>query len=280
MHSLIATSLSHIRHLQPINHNATRISEAHHWQQAITLFKQELSSPVKLENMDSVISTCMLLTVLSYTSDSHDPSASWVFCSQPQTSWLFIQGGLHALIDKYAPTIANSVWMPVMRDADDFTGSDQIQNPGRDGIPEAFADLCDIDNFSSSKNNPYHGPLRVISALLQLEFTSKNFAKFVFFLRMLRGEYANLLQKKDPRALLILSYWFAILCKVDQWWIHARAMLECGSVCVYLENNEDPRIVNLLKFPAEACGYTLASQNQYRGSLSVDGNSTSSYSPS
>lgn len=178
------------------------------------------------------------------------------------------------LVDKYSPTIADSVWMPVMQDASDFTGSEQIQKSGRDNISDVFADLYGINNSSSSKNNPYHGRLRVISALLQLDFTSRNFIQFVFFLKMLRGDYGNLLQERDPRALLILSYWFAILCKIDQWWIHDRARLECRGMCEYLENNDDPRILNLLEFPAQACRYALASPKQYSGLLSVDGSST------
>lgn len=263
MHSLIATSLSHLRYLQPVKHNATRISEAYHWQQAIKLFQKEINSPVKPENMDSVLSTCMLLTVLSYTSDSHGPSASWVFSAHPRTSWLFVQGGLQPLVGHYRPSIANSIWMPVLQDANDFCGSEKIQMPGRDNIPEAFAHLCDIDDASDNENNPYHRPLRALSALLQLEFTSRNFAKFIYFLKMLSGSYGRLLEEKDPRALLILSYWFAMLCKIDQWWIQDRVRLECKAVCMYLENNDDPRIINLLRFPAEACEYKLASQMQH-----------------
>ena len=269
MHSLIATSISHLRHLQPLNRNASRVSEAYHWQQAIQLFQREITSPVKLENMDSMISTCMSLTILAYTSDSDNPSASWVFSPIAKASWLFVNGGLNSLIDRYAPTFAQSIWMPVLRDANDFSGSDYIEKAGRDGIAEEFADLCDIDDSSTNENNPYHEALRILAALMQLDFVSANFSKFVCFMRSIRGEYRDLLQVKDPRALLILGYWFAILCGVDQWWVQGRVKLECKAVCTYLEHHDDPRIVNLLEFPAEACGYVLSSQNQDTGSFSL-----------
>ncbi|KAK2757293.1 hypothetical protein FQN54_004807 [Arachnomyces sp. PD_36] len=272
MHSIIATSISHLRHLQPITHNATHVSEAYHWQQAVTLFRKEMNAPIKLENMDSMISTCMMLAVLSYTSDSHDPSASWVFSPHAKTSWLFINGGLNSLMDTYAPVFAQSVWLPILVDAKDFTGSEFIQNPGRDGIAADFADLCCVNDSSTHKNNPYHEPLRTLTALMQLEFVSANYSRFVFFMRSIRGEYRELLKEKDPRALLILGHWFAILCGIDQWWIRDRVKLECRAVCTYLEHNDDSRIVKLLAFPAEACGYALSPQKPDMASLGLGEN--------
>jgi hypothetical protein len=88
---------------------------------------------------------------------------------------------------------------------------------------------------------------------------------------MIRGNYRNLLLEKDPRALLILGYWFAILCKLNQWWIDDRAKLECRSICMYLEHNDDHRIVGLLEFPAEACEYALVTKGQHADLLGEGG---------
>ena len=268
MHGLIATSMSHLRYLDPKSNHATPLSEAYHWQQTITLFQKQLNSP-KPDKTDAVISTCMVLAILAFTA-SNDPSASWIFSPQPSSSWLFVQGGIRALETHYPLDLAESIWTPVFLDADDFNGSTLIQQPGVGEIPEAFADLCDIDSSSTNQNNPYHEALRSLAALSKLEYVSANFAKFIYFMRSIKGEYCSLIFAKDPRALLIIGYWFGILCKIDQWWLRGRAILECRTICIYLEHNDDPRLLELLEFPADACGYVLATQK--RSAFPLDGN--------
>jgi hypothetical protein len=34
---------------------------------------------------------------------------------------------------------------------------------------------------------------------------------------------------------------------------------ECVAICMFLEASPDPRILELLEFPAEACGYAMSS---------------------
>jgi hypothetical protein len=259
MHGLVATSMCHLRYLQPNNNHASLRSEAYHWQQAITLFQKQLSSP-KPEKMDAVISTCMILTILAFTADNK-PSASWIFSPQASSSWLFVQGGMYALKTHYPVQLSESIWNPVFMDADDFNGSALIQEPGLGSIPKAFADLCDIDSSSTGRTNPYHEALRILTELMKLEYVSANFAKFVYFMTAIKGKYVSLIYAKDPRALLIMGYWFGILCKIDQWWVRDRANLECRSICLFLEDSDDPRIVKLLEFPAEACGYTWSTKD-------------------
>lgn len=77
------------------------------------------------------------------------------------------------------------------------------------------------------------------------------------FMGRLEPPYLDLLLRKDPAALLVLSWWLALMCKVDEWWAETRVRSECTAICMRLENSEDPRILRLLEFPASCCGYLL-----------------------
>ena len=47
--------------------------------------------------------------------------------------------------------------------------------------------------------------------------------------------YKSLLERKDPRALLILAWWNAKVCHVEEcWWIQRRIVLEGRAICRYL----------------------------------------------
>lgn len=73
-------------------------------------------------------------------------------------------------------------------------------------------------------------------------------------------DFVNLLAAKEPRALLIMSYWLALMCtSVDEWWVGPRVTLECRAISMYLEACGDRRIIELLDFPARSCGYKVTS---------------------
>ena len=64
-------------------------------------------------------------------------------------------------------------------------------------------------------------------------------------------EFRQLLHKKDPKALLLLVWWYGKMAEYDVWWMGRRMKLEGQSICMYLERNhgDDPGIVTLLDYP-------------------------------
>ncbi|KAL1959040.1 hypothetical protein VTO42DRAFT_3281 [Malbranchea cinnamomea] len=275
MHTLIATSITHLQWLVP-TYTPKTLSAAHHWQRAISLFRQELNSSRQREkdDIDSLISTCMLLAVYYFTVDDHSLEASWIFSSEPGSErkglfadWLFFDGGLEYLFAKVRGFPENSIWLPVIKDSDDHRGTFSNIKPGIQGIPTPFVDLCELDETSTPDNNAYHAPLRILSALLMLDVSSAAYTKVVTFLGTITGRYRELLLQKEPKALLILAYWLALMCRVDQWWVQNRARIECQAICMYLEHLGDRRIIELLELPALMCGYQLLS----RAPVGIDG---------
>lgn len=265
MHAVLAGTVKHLNRLSP-GHKEHSIAETHHWQQALTLFQKELNSPLGLHNMDAVLSTCMVLAIMSFSAEEFNPSKSWVFSPEPSAmNWLSIQSGLKSILIETKPYLHHSIWIPVFEESDDEEGTYADERPGTVGLPNEWVDLCEIDARSTVENNPYHAPVRLLAPLLNIEPGIHTFSKLVPFMGRIRLEFFQLLQSKDPRALLIISYWFGMMCSVEQWWILDRVRSEGIAICMFLEGHPDPRIRALLECPARACGYSSTSFADKKG---------------
>lgn len=217
------------------------------------------------DDIDALFSTFMLLPIRYSATDDHTPEKSWIFSMSNDdkpydlfAQWVFSCGGLEQILAKFNGYPQDSIWLPVIRDSDDHLGTFSDVTPGTRGIPAPFVSLCELDDTSTPDNNPYHHPLRFLSALLRLDMSSAAFTKVATFMRVIRGSFKDLLLQKDRRALLILAFWFALLYRTDQWWIQDRARTECQAICMFLELLGDRRIIQLLEFPALVCGYELS----------------------
>src|SRR5712664_2029816 len=184
------------------------MAEAYHWQQAIDLYSKEIGSGVGKHNMDALFSTSMLIGVLSFSVDEFNPANSWVFSDAPDgLHWLSLQSGLRYLIEQTNPWLYQSIWFDCFKKSYDENVDFHDERPGRVDLHTGLADLCEIDDTTTVESNPYHWPLRMLSNMLHLERSPKNFPKFVHFMGRLLPDYLELLQRKDPRALLILGWW-------------------------------------------------------------------------
>ncbi|OJD11979.1 hypothetical protein AJ78_07362 [Emergomyces pasteurianus Ep9510] len=254
MHAILGVATCSLRRLLSWK-PSLRIAESYHWQRAIILYQKELSTPIGVHNMDGLMSTCMLMGVLAFSAEEYKPENSWLFSSDPQSlNWLLLQSGLRHLLKFTGPYLRHSIWYKVFMESNDPIFENHL--PGLEGLHPGLAELCDIDETTTEESNPYHWPLRMLSPLLDLE-PSKNFTKITAFMGRLLPEFTSLLQKKDPRAVLILGYWLGKKCQEKHWWMHPRVHAECVAVCMFLENSTDPRILKLLEYPAEHCGYLL-----------------------
>ncbi len=260
MHSIIAVSVAHLRNALPDSDTSLDkygVLEAHHWQHAIRQYSTELQGPIGPENMDAMFSACLLMTVNSFSMDEYNPRESFVFSPNPAESlnWLFVQSGLRHLLGHAKPWLRKSMWFDMFMESRDELFEDN--RPGRVGLHPELADLCGITESSTEENNPYLWPLRMLSPILRLEPSAKTFPRITTFIGRLLPPYYERLIAKDPPALIILSWWLVLMQKVNLWWVQNRAKSECAAICMYLEGSCDPLVLQLLEFPAEACGYLL-----------------------
>lgn len=263
MHIILATGTAHLRHTAPDN-NFYRLSESYHWQQCLVLYTKEIQSGVDARNMDGLFSTCILLSALMFASEDIDPRNSWLFSSDPQAlNWLEIQSGLRGLLEATGAGLhCQSIWWPVFMESRDPDGTFDDHRPGPVDLHPELAELCEIGPTTTEETNPYHWPLRMLCPMMRLEPGDRSVSRYVTFMGRILPDFMDLIRKKEPRALLIVSYWLALMCNTSHLWLAGRSLKETKAICMFLEDSEDPRILKLLEFPANACGYLLKHQKE------------------
>ncbi|GAB1193207.1 hypothetical protein APSETT444_002410 [Aspergillus pseudonomiae] len=257
MHAIIGAATSHLRRIYPEDNTYTMV-EAYHWQKAINQYSEEISTAVGPHNMDPLYSACLLMTIHSFSLEEYNPRSSFVFSDDPEAlNWLMLQSGLRYLLGLTVPWMTQSMWWDVFKRSREGNPLYDDHRPGRVDLHPELADICGIDDTTTEETNPYHWPLRMLTPLLSLERSIKTFTHYTNYMGRLLPDYYDQLLKKDPPALIILSWWLAMIVNLDVWWMETRARSECVAICMYLEESDDPRILSLLEFPAQACGYLL-----------------------
>lgn len=158
--------------------------------------------------------------------------------------------GFRSIVRIYAQPQLHSKWVPVLESTDNVQRTFSCPPPGVDGLPHAFVKLCDLDKHSSIENSPYHHIVHILTQCLQLKPSVENFPTLFASMGRVWPEMHALLLDRDPRGLLLMSYWFALLRQIDQWWLTTRARSECMRIVAYLSTLRDPAINALLPFPA------------------------------
>lgn len=258
MHAVLGAALTTGRFINR-DKQQRQISEGYHWQQAIRLYQQDLVSPIGPHNMDQLLSTCILLSIVSFSEHEYNPRDSWLFSTDNQSlNWLLVQSGLRYLIYATIPWLKDSIWRKPFAESDaDNKHAFDDHRPGPEGLHPELAQLCDIYETTTEDDNAYHWPLRLLTPLMKLETNRHNFTNLCGFMGRMEPSYLELLKKRDERAVLLFGYWLAKVCEDSACYAYPRWHSECLAICMFLEHSHDPRILRLLRFPAERCGYVL-----------------------
>lgn len=256
MHMVQSLTAVHDRYLNPqstVNQNAI---ETYHLGKALVLFNEKLSGGIKPGEGDAVWATAALLGLVSFAMiDATKPEEAWPLAPPSHTDleWLAMSDGKKAIWDIANPLRRQSVFHKLSGDFErDYFAA--LKPKPSDGILLAdFAHLCNLDD--PSDNNPYYEAVHNLIPLLDLECNSSTMMRFISFIGHMNPRFKLLLERKDPRAMLLLAYWYSKVCK-SQWWVSRRASLECQAICIYLERHHDdiPNVHELLRFPKIRCG--------------------------
>ncbi|KAK2813656.1 hypothetical protein FQN50_000054 [Emmonsiellopsis sp. PD_5] len=257
LHAILALSISYKAKALPTP-SANKVHCTYHMSRSIQLYKSALNSHISQNNMDGIISTSMLVADFPFFEEDYSPCNSFVFSSDPSAlNWVLMQSGLSHILPKIQPWLQNCIWfVPFMEAYSEYCEIDTT-TPGVEGLHGELAELCEIDEESTAENNPYHSALRTFMSMVDIEVNRTTFIKLMFFLGNLKPSFTRLLQKREPRALLILAFWLGKMCEDPAGWIYPKLHMECLAICMYLDGNQDQRITRLLEYPARKCGYTL-----------------------
>jgi hypothetical protein len=228
---------------------------AFHWYQASAIHKNTLlrtnhSSTEK----DAIWHAATLLGHAAFHYlDTYDPAKHWP--NKPTESgdlyWLHLSIGKAAVWKLADPFREDALFRGL---ADDI-GAWEAPMPNKTipvgVLPPSFMALFELDEKSTIDNNPYFGPVSMLAQLLPKPCDAEHMLGFVTFPKDLNDEFCSLLAAKDPRALLILCWWWAKTCVYEEWWLSRRARIESRAICIYLENNYgyDYTLMELLEFP-------------------------------
>ena len=261
MYTILAVGILHMNRMSPEGGERSLV-ESYFWQQAIHRYQTALCSSVTRENVDALLSTCILMGVMSLCPERFSPTDSWVLTNRPEDmNWLCLQSGLRCIISLAGPYVSGSIWASAFKDTHEEESQiygKEVQQ-GRAGLDTELADLCEINDFTTKETSHYYNPLRVLGALMKLEKSARNADQCTTWAGRLEPDFLALLRQRDPPALLILAHWMGLMCHLSQWkpWIESRIRGECVAICMYLETSTDPRVLRLLRFPANACGYRM-----------------------
>jgi len=257
MHVIQTVTAIHDRYLlEPPNSRRTT-TEVYHWFRAAALLNEKLSAPIQPSDRDALWGTASIMGIITCSSfEGASPEDAWPL-KPPDPSdlgWIRMAHGKSAIWDATDPLRPDSLFSSL----GGTCGGGYFPSVHKvciEHVPSAFVQLCGLTESSTKENNPYHDPVQSLTALLYIDCDRSTLMEFFSWISIIRSHFKLLLENKDPRALLLLAYWFAKVCRA-MWWVERRAVLECQATCIYLERHcaDDKAIMDLLQFPKIRCG--------------------------
>ena len=217
----------------------TRLSaaEAYHWQQAITLFNAKLSGRIDASERDAVWATAILIGVVTLchieatTADEAWPVAA---PSSLDLNWIRMSSGKKEIWKLAGLEKSGSILQP-------WSGaSAPIPAPQAQDLqilPTEMILFLALNSNVSLSGNPYYAAASALGQCLAIDQGKPVIMCFLMFISDMQPVYKSLLERKDPRALLILAWWNAKVSQAEEcWWIQRRIVLEGRAICRYLQS--------------------------------------------
>ena len=293
MHALLAMTAMHDRYLKSPNNVVATPYECFHHSRAAALLNSTLSNrtsaPCDADERNALWSTAVMLCNISFFCvDSVDPEQSWLLKTDPDPDdenanselynqdqqqeestmpssslnnrfhWLNMSEGLRVMWNIATPGEPGGLFHILSQKPQNAYLQTKLTRsflPGIQGIPEDFVELYEMSESSATENHPYHAAVRSISELLAIECTQDTIVKFMGWTATLTKRFRALLAGRDPRALLLLAYWYA-KTSGTLWWINLRSGSECMAICLYLEREcrGQELFLKMLEYPRSRCG--------------------------
>jgi hypothetical protein len=256
MHAAQTLTAIHDRYLSAPPDAPKTTSEVYHWSRAAALFNRKLSAPLQPLDRVPILACAGLLGIVAFCSvEASTPEESWPLSGRLRScpEWLSMAEGKKTIWKVANPLRPEGVFNPLV-DEYDYDSPPPLESArsGTGCIPFA---LYGLNDSSTAENSPYYTAVHTLDSLLNVDYRQPTTTSPFSFIDHMQPRFKRLLEQKDPRALVLMAYWYAKICHL-QWWITRRAMLECQAICLYLERYHvgETAIQELLQFPKTTCG--------------------------
>ena len=242
----------HDRHLSSDPLVMPSVEEAFHWSQAGALFKNELLKPLDAWNPVALWASAVLLGIMTICQvDASSPEEVWPLkTSSPDELTWFRMNESKFRFRRVIDYISND---PIYHSLspDRFFFTTPITSIELESLPPDFVDLYDLHPTSTAETNPYHAAAFALAHALNLPAGQLTVVSFLAFGTFMQPDFTQLLEEKDPRAILLMAMWYAKVRASAIWWMSRRAKLEGQAICLYLERlcPDDAAIQGILEWP-------------------------------
>ncbi|KAF4339675.1 sterol regulatory element binding, partial [Fusarium beomiforme] len=228
MHVFAALALLHDQYLNPCQTSSHRTALAFHWYQATALFHRRLmaagsmadTSKLSGSERDSLWTSGALLGAASMALlDAEDVYGVWPLKKSDSLDldWLKMSDGKKVVWMIADPTRKESIFHPLLSEWDGMPDGSKAIPP--DTLPSIFYDVFDIGPSSTARDNPYHVAVSLLVQLLPRKINNNTAIQFLTFLTQLDPRYRKLLEEKDPKALVLLAWWYTKAAAHSSWWM-------------------------------------------------------------
>jgi hypothetical protein len=258
MHAVMAITCAHDRCTNGPASSKPSILEAYHLNRALTMFNQKLNMKIKSADKDPVLATCALMKgICLATNYSSCPEDVWPLNPEGSSpfDWLKLQDGNKAVWRLISPLdpgsafnfLAHHTLQPASLPPPSFEGYQSVRR--------LMTELFNLDQSSHSSHNPYRSAVPIILSLMGINCNNDTIYQFFRFSAECKSDLRRLLFIKDPRALLLQAYWYAMV-STGLWHMQQRATVECQSICIYLKKYHADNLIlqELLQFPKTKSG--------------------------
>ncbi|KAJ4303579.1 hypothetical protein N0V90_002478 [Kalmusia sp. IMI 367209] len=244
MHMVLSLTLMHDAHLaaSPNDDLSTKCEKASlmHWSTATKLFNNMLSRPIPPSYKDAIWATGALLGTASMAYiESSKPENAWPLKPPDPNDldWLKLSEGKRAVWKIAEPDRPESMFYQMGKQMNHMQRPDWVVNPDFDSLPPHLARLFDITPTSTVEENIYYLPLLCVRRTQELTLTQDLVIPFILFLLYMTPDFRALLELKDPRAMLLLLWWFRKVATGhnDIWWMARRARVEGKAIEIWLD---------------------------------------------
>jgi hypothetical protein len=251
LHIMLTLTIMHDRYLGLDLSTKQEIAMSFHWSRGAAILNDKITNGVKQSEKDPLWASAVLLATLAFASiEAKTPEETWPLkpSSPTDLDWLKLIEGKKEIWKIADPHRTDSIFYPRIPKFEAHTRDFSAIEVDLSGLPAELIIICYIKDTSTTKNNPYLHLVSTLARLNHVPCTPESFGLYISFFGAMDLRFKQLLARKDPAALIILAFWYARVCHLNQWWLLRRANLECRAICSYLKLlcPNDPAIMSLV----------------------------------